>query len=160
MQVKESAVVDDLSGYSTTAEGSCLVVAGPWQSPAVHALAHAINQQLGAVGASVRYCKPFDATESLAAGTLAELAGEMRQGDVQMLLALDVNPIYAAPASLEFAEALTSVPSKIHFGQFEDETSIACDWHIPAQHYLESWGDGRAFDGTLSVIQPLIAPLH
>ena len=48
----------------------------------------------------------------------------------------------------------------VRLGEDENETSRFCHWHIPAAHELESWSDVRAFDGTASIIQPLIEPLY
>jgi molybdopterin-containing oxidoreductase family iron-sulfur binding subunit len=45
-------------------------------------------------------------------------------------------------------------------GLYEDETSARCQWHIPEAHALEAWSDARAWDGTASIVQPLIAPLY
>src|SRR5690606_18167196 len=75
-------------------------------------------------------------------------------------LMLGTNPVYNAPAGLDFATALQQVNTSIHLGLHVDETARASTWHLPRTHYLETWGDGRAYDGTLSIIQPLIAPLY
>jgi molybdopterin-containing oxidoreductase family iron-sulfur binding subunit len=84
----------------------------------------------------------------------------MQAGQVQVLLILDKNPVYDAPADLQFAERMIDVKTRIHLGLYEDETSELCQWHIPGLHFLEMWGDLRAYDGTVSIIQPLIAPLY
>jgi len=138
-----------------------LVIVGESQPPAVHALAHAINEALGAVGTTVTYTAP---AEALAPGgesaAFAELVAEMTAGRVELLAILGSNPAYAAPADLKFAEALDKVPLRVHHGLYLDETGERCHWHLPASHALESWGDLRAVDGTVSLVQPLIAPLH
>ncbi len=77
-----------------------------------------------------------------------------------MLVVLGANPAYAAPVDLMIAEALDKVPLRIHHGLYLDETAERCHWHLPASHALESWGDLRAADGTVSIVQPLIAPLY
>ena len=84
----------------------------------------------------------------------------MNAGKVDVLLILGGNPVFTAPADLNFAEALDKVANRVHLGLYYDETAEQCHWHIPEAHYLESWGDVRAFDGTVSLIQPLIAPLY
>ena len=61
---------------------------------------------------------------------------------------------------MDFAAAIRKVPLRIHLSLYKDETSELCQWHIPEAHYLESWSDARAYDGTVSIIQPLIAPLY
>jgi molybdopterin-containing oxidoreductase family iron-sulfur binding subunit len=88
------------------------------------------------------------------------LAGEMRDGKIQSLVLLGGNPVYDAPADFQFAEALARVPARIHLSPYDNETSLKCTWHLPQSHYLESWGDARAYDGTYGIVQPLIAPLH
>lgn len=137
-----------------------VVLAGESQPPEVHALAATINAGLGAVGNTVEYLDLEEETEAPMSVRLAELVEDMRAGNVDALLMLGVNPVYDAPAELNFAEALQSVDETIHLGFYMDETARASRWHLPRSHYLESWGDGRAYDGTLSIIQPLIAPLY
>jgi molybdopterin-containing oxidoreductase family iron-sulfur binding subunit len=83
-----------------------------------------------------------------------------RAGAVQLLLIIDGNPVYDAPADLQFASALAGIPQSLHLSAYVDETSAACSWHIPATHPFEQWGDVRAYDGTASLIQPLIAPIY
>jgi len=141
--------------------GASLVVAGETTSPAAQVLAHAINEKLGNTGKTVVYTEPaeIDAVDHLQ--SLAELVRDMRAGQVDVLVMLGgVNPVYTAPADLEFAEALTKVATRIHHGLLADETAEYCHWHVPAAHELESWGDARAFDGTASLVQPLIEPLY
>jgi molybdopterin-containing oxidoreductase family iron-sulfur binding subunit len=136
-----------------------LVVAGYRQPAPVHALVYAINFALGNVGQSVTYRDTKDLNESKFESfvTLVERMGE---GKVSTLIILGGNPVYNAPADINFAEALDKVVNSIHLSPNRDETSQKTTWHIPLSHYLESWGDCRAADGTLSLIQPLIAPLY
>jgi len=142
------------------AGAKALVIAGESQPPAVHALAHAMNEALGAVGTTVTYTAPAEAVPVGETAALAALLGEMQAGAVEVLVVLDANPAYAAPADLKVAEALDKVPLRIHHGLYLDETAERCHWHLPASHGLESWGDLRAADGTVSIVQPLIAPLY
>jgi MoCo/4Fe-4S cofactor protein with predicted Tat translocation signal len=143
-------------------KGSSLVIAGDHQPPVVHALAHAINQALGNVGQTVFYTAPVDANPVNRAESLHALVEDMRAGKVDVLLILGGNPAYDAPAELEFASALKSnaVPLKIFLGSHRNETAELCQWHVPEAHYLESWSDARAYDGTVTIIQPLIEPLY
>ena len=141
--------------------GASLVVAGEATSPAAQVLAHAINEKLGNTGKTVVYTEPaeIDAVDHLQ--SLAELVRDMNAGQVDVLIMLGgVNPVYTAPADLEFADALGKVATRLHHGLFTDETAEYCHWHVPAAHELESWGDARAFDGTASLVQPLIEPLY
>ncbi len=150
------ALVRDLQAH----RGTGLVVAGEHQPPAVHHLAHAINASLGNAGQTVEYTAPVEARPMDQLGALRELAQEMDEGKVDVLVILSANPVFTAPADLKFAERMNKVPLRVHLGLYEDETSQLCHWHIPETHFLEAWSDVRAFDGTVSLCQPLIAPLY
>ncbi len=156
----EHAWVAPLAKDLKRAGARALVMAGESQPPAVHAIAHAINEALGAVGTTVTYTAPAEANSVGETAALETLVGEMRAGRVEVLVVLGSNPAYAAPADLTMAEALDKVPLRIHHGLYLDETAERCHWHLPASHGLESWGDLRAADGTVSIVQPLIAPLY
>ena len=84
----------------------------------------------------------------------------MHSGAVETLLILGGNPVYDAPADLNFLDALKKVKFRAHLGLYSNETAAWCHWHVPEAHYLESWSDARAYDGTASIVQPLIAPLY
>jgi MoCo/4Fe-4S cofactor protein with predicted Tat translocation signal len=142
--------------------GSSIVIAGDHQAPAVHDLVHNINQNLGNVGKTVFYSDPVDANPVNQTDSIKELVADMNGGKVDLLIILGGNPAYDAPADLNFADALKSnkVPLRVHYGLYQNETAELCQWHVPATHELESWGDARAYDGTVSIIQPLIAPLY
>src|SRR5262249_43832912 len=92
--------------------------------------------------------------------SLRELVDDMNAGRVEMLVMLGGNPVYTAPADFGFAERLRKVPLRVHLSLYQDETSRLCQWHLPETHYLETWSDTRAFDGTATIVQPLIAPLY
>jgi MoCo/4Fe-4S cofactor protein with predicted Tat translocation signal len=140
--------------------GRSLVIAGDAQPPVVHALAHAMNQALGNVGATVVYTQTAEARPINQFASLADLVGEMNAGTVDLLLILGANPVYSAPPDLKFADALQKVPLRAHLGLYEDETAAWCQWHIPEAHFLEAWSDVRAPDGTVTIVQPVIAPLY
>ena len=125
----------------------------------MHALGHLLNAALGNAGRTSACIEP---AETLAgdAGTLRGLVEAMRAGSVDTLLVLDSNPVYDAPADLNFAEALERVPHLLHLGLYRDETGALAEWHLPQTHQLEAWSDARAFDGTASIAQPQIAPLY
>ena len=149
-------------------KGKSLVIAGETQAPAVHALAHAINAALGNVGHTVTYHEPVAASAPAGqSGSIADLADDIRAGRVETLFILGTNPVYDAPIELGFApsgsdstELLLKVRTVVHLGLYNDETGQVSTWHIPEAHFLESWGDARAFDGTASIMQPLISPLY
>jgi molybdopterin-containing oxidoreductase family iron-sulfur binding subunit len=147
------AVVKDLKA----SPGKSLVVAGPRQPAAVHALAHLINSSLGNLGSTVTFTDPAGWTPALA--SLRELAADMSNGQVNTLLILGGNPAFTVPADLNFEANLKKVADTIALGHDEDETAAAVQWHLPEAHYLESWSDGRTHDGTASIIQPMIEPL-
>jgi len=150
------AVARDLQHH----QGASLVIAGEQQSPFVHALAHAMNAALGNVGRTVIYTDSVEAQPVNQIESLRELAADMDAGKVEMLLMLGGNPVFTAPADLNFAEKISKVKTRIHLSLYDDETSELCHWHIPEAHGLETWSDARAYDGTATIIQPLIAPLY
>ncbi|HEY0703024.1 MAG TPA: TAT-variant-translocated molybdopterin oxidoreductase [Candidatus Acidoferrales bacterium] len=151
-----AAVGKDLAQH----RGASVVLAGEEQPPAVHALAHAMNAALGNVGKTVYYTEPIEANPVNGLESLRELVADMNAGKVKLLFILGGNPLYDAPVDLKFGDALGRVPVRVHWGLYFDETAEYCQWHVPAAHFLEAWGDARAFDGTASVIQPLIQPLY
>jgi MoCo/4Fe-4S cofactor protein with predicted Tat translocation signal len=155
-QAFAAAVMKDLKA----AGGRCVVIPGEQASPAVHAAAFALNQQLGAVGKTVIYTETVNPMPSEQMADLKSLVGAMNAGQVQWLVMLGVNPIYSAPPDLEFAAAFNKVPNTVHLGSHVDETGAISVWHINKTHYLESWSDARAYDGTISIIQPMIAPMY
>jgi molybdopterin-containing oxidoreductase family iron-sulfur binding subunit len=151
--------------------GACVIIPGESQSPAVHGLAHQVNRALGNLGKTVTHTDPVEPEPADGAASLAELVAEMRSGSVDTLVILGGNPVYAAPADIDFAAALerltTSTPAAgkpapltVHLSLHDDETSFRCLWHLPESHYLEAWGDVRAFDGAATIVQPLIRPLY
>ena len=150
--------IDALAKDLLANRGKGLIVAGERQPAAVHAAVCALNTHLDNTGSTVSYFEPKDAVLP-DVKSLASLVAAMNEGAVQTLVVLSGNPVYTAPAELDFAAALAKVPHTIALGHTLDETSAKAEWHIPSAHYLESWGDTRAVGGTLSVVQPLIAPL-
>jgi MoCo/4Fe-4S cofactor protein with predicted Tat translocation signal len=140
------------------ARGRSIVVAGPRQPAAVHALAHQINQLLGNIGSTVTYVATRRTRPQLS--QIRELTGELASGSVNTLLILGWNPAFTAPADTEFAANLSKVQNSIYLAQDFDETAAVCKWVIPAAHFLESWGDLAAPDGTVSIQQPAIEPLY
>jgi molybdopterin-containing oxidoreductase family iron-sulfur binding subunit len=148
--------IDEVAADLKAHTGRGLILAGRRQPPLVHALVHAMNAALGNLGQTIelRGAASTDGT-----GTLAELAGAIDKGQVETLVMLGGNPAYDAPVDLDFGSLLNKVKTTIRLGLHADETSSAAAWHLPAAHYLESWGDARTSDGTIVPIQPLIEPL-
>jgi molybdopterin-containing oxidoreductase family iron-sulfur binding subunit len=165
LSAEERAWVKALSDDLLASRGRGLVMVGEPQPPHVHALAHAVNDFLGNTGRTVVFTRPLEGEPREGpshAGflqTLPDLVRDMRAGAVDTLLILQEDPAYAAPADLGFAGALAQVPHAIHVSRHRNETSARCEWHVPNAHWLESWGDARAYDGTVSLAQPLIEPI-
>ena len=129
--------------------------------PAVHALAHAMNQALGNVGKTVSYTDPLEANSVSQRESLSELVQDIDAGRVEMLVILGGNPAYNTPADLKLDQnRLFKTKLRVHLSSHKDETSELCHWHVPEAHYLESWSDTRSFDGTVTIVQPLIEPLY
>jgi MoCo/4Fe-4S cofactor protein with predicted Tat translocation signal len=150
------AVARDLQRH----RGTSLVIAGEEQSPAVHALAHAMNAALGNVGKTLYYTEPLEVNPVNEIESLRDLANDLDAGKVDFLLILGGNPVYDAPADFDFGPKLLKAKLRVHTGLYYDETAELCHWHVPATHYLEAWSDSRAYDGAVGIIQPLIAPLY
>jgi MoCo/4Fe-4S cofactor protein with predicted Tat translocation signal len=149
-----AAVVKDLKAAGAEA----LVVAGPRQPASMHALAALINEKLGS--GCVSYTKPVIDKTNSGVDALKALTGEMSAGQVSTLVVLGGNPVYSAPADLQFAAALSKVANSIHLGPEDDETAAAATWHIPQAHILESWGDEATSDGLAAIQQPMIEPMY
>ena len=127
----------------------------------MHALAYAINAALGNIGESITFAPSMAQGPADQIGSLVELTRDIEQGAVDTLLVLGANPIYEAPADLKMADVLNNDKlALVHLGLYDDETASLANWHLPEAHFLESWGDVRAFDGTATIQQPLIAPLY
>ncbi len=135
--------------------GRSLVLTGPQTPAAVQVLVHAINSALGNLGSTVLGAiNPAPAT-----ATITDLAKAVSAGAVKTLFILGGNPAYNAPTELDFTALLKKIPDVVKLGLFEDETSKAARWQVPAAHFLEAWGDSRTYDGTYTTVQPMILPL-
>ena len=163
-----SDYTDDAKWIETMAKdlvahkGKSIVIPGEHQSPVVHALAHAMNAALGNVGQTVIYIDPLHANpDMLQADGLRELIRDIDAGTVKMLVMFGGNPMYTTPADLKLTpERMEKVGLRIQLSQFKDETTDYCHWHICEKHFLEMWSDTRAYDGTVTFVQPLIEPLY
>jgi MoCo/4Fe-4S cofactor protein with predicted Tat translocation signal len=151
-----NGVAKDLQGH----RGSSLVIAGEQQSAEVHALAHAINAGLSNAGNTLYYTEPVEGNPVNNLESLRELCADMDAGKVDTLIILGGNTVYDAPHDFDFTSKLRKVRNSVQLSGYFDETAQHCKWHVGESHFLEAWGDARAFDGTLSVVQPLIAPLY
>jgi MoCo/4Fe-4S cofactor protein with predicted Tat translocation signal len=155
--------VESVASELKAHQGSSIVIVGDHQPPAVHALAHEVNAKLGNHYKTVLpFFFPADANPVNNIDSMKELATDVNDGKVDVLVILGGNPAYDAPADLNFADLLKSnkVPLRVHLGLYQNETAELCQWHVNQAHELEAWGDARAYGGTVSIIQPLIAPLY
>ena len=151
------ALAKDFQQY----KGASIVIAGKEASPEVHALAHAINGALGNVGKTVFYTDPVEANSVDQRQSLQELLKDIDDGHVDLLVIVGGNPVYTTPADLKLnPERMFKPRLRVHLSQYKDETSAYCHWHIPESHYLEAWSDTRSYDGTVTIVQPLIEPLY
>ncbi len=156
-------LVKDLQQHT----GASIVLAGENQPPLIHALAHAMNQALGNVGKTVFYTDPLEVNPVDQRTSLGELIKDLNNGEVELLVILGGNPVHNTPSDLKLSpELLQKFANQretnrcVHLSEYKDETSEWSHWHVPAAHYLESWGDTRSYDGTVTIMQPLIQPLY
>ena len=140
-------------------KGASLIIAGDQQPPIVHALAHVMNAALGNVGKTVFYTDPVEAEPVDQLASLNDLVKDLDAGAVDILLILGGNPAFNAPVELGMRDRLKKAKLRVRLGLYDDETSEVCQWLLPETHYLETWSDARAFDGTVTIMQPLIQPL-
>ena len=141
--------------------GKSAVIPGLYQDESVALLALAINDALGNLGKTVSVApSPLNPLPSDQLGDFKALVADLNAGKVDWLVILNANPIYNAPADLDFTDAFNKAGIVAHLGSHLDETGQISHWHIPAAHFLESWSDVRAYDGTYSIVQPMIDPLY
>jgi molybdopterin-containing oxidoreductase family iron-sulfur binding subunit len=151
-----AALAKDLKAHP----GKCVVIPGLYQDPTVANHALVINEVLGNSGKTVSYPARLSALSSNQTAELKSLVADLNAGKVDWLVILNANPVYNAPADLNFAAAFEKAKMTAHLGSHVDETGQNAQWHIPAAHFLESWSDARAYDGTVSIVQPMIDPLY
>ena len=151
-----AALVKDLKANA----GESAVIPGEQQPMEVHLAAIAINEALGNIGKTVVYTETVNPLPSQQNADFQSLVADMNAGKVDWLLVLEGNPVYSAPADLDFSSAMGKVGTLVHLGSHYDETGEIAEWHINSAHYLESWSDARAYDGMVSIVQPMIDPLY
>ncbi len=152
-----NALADDLCDHEN--RGATAILVGEQLPAWCHALAHSMNASLGNAGSTISYVATGNTDRQSGTDALAKLTRDMSAGNIETLVMMGVNPVYNAPADLDFAGAMLKVPTSIYLGLNDDETAHNARWVLPESHFLESWGDARAADGTISPIQPQIAPL-
>lgn len=157
-EAKVKRLVEALAREIRANTGRVVFLVGRRQPAAVHALAARLNQTYGS--SAVRHVEDPEPTRPTHAEAIATLAREIKQQQVETLFILGGNPVYDAPADLDLGALLGQVATSVHLAEYADETSARTTWHVPRAHYLECWGDGRTWDGTLTMQQPLIAPMY
>jgi MoCo/4Fe-4S cofactor protein with predicted Tat translocation signal len=160
LSAEETAWVESAAADLLQNKGASAVAIGGHLPPELHHLGHAINHQLGAFGSVVTLTDAPGGDRPSHLDSIIALGEDIKAKNVSTLLILGGNPVYDAPADLDFTRRIDSVPFTIRLGLYEDETSLHCKWHLPRAHFLECWGDGRSWDGTISVQQPMIEPLY
>ncbi|TWU45819.1 Tetrathionate reductase subunit B precursor [Novipirellula aureliae] len=155
---EETAVLEQAALDIHRAGPSGVIAIGASQSAAAHQLVYAINEKLGSVGNCISYTEEHLASE---AGSIKSLSEQLQGNVIHTLVILGGNPVYDLPAdaTLDLTSTESRPLTSIHLSLHDNETSAVCSWHLPAAHFLESWGDGRAWDGTYTLQQPLILPL-
>jgi molybdopterin-containing oxidoreductase family iron-sulfur binding subunit len=151
----QSAVKDLLA-----AKGKSIVIAGEDQSAEIHALAHFINQALENNGKTVLLTPPLEQKPVDQYADLKALVDDLNGGKVELLLILGGNPVFTAPHDFNVRGAFQKAKTRVRLGSYEDETSEICQWRVPESHPFEQWADAPAYDGTMSIMQPMIAPLY
>lgn len=155
----QSQWIDNLAKDLKNHPSRGVVIVDEMQPPSVHVLAHAINDQLGNFNKTVFLIDPLEIAPTIQNQSITELVMDMKDGKVDILLILSTNPVYSLPSILDFSSAMAKVAFKAQLSLYHDETTPLCNWHIPECHYMESWGDIRSYDGTISLIQPIIEPI-
>ncbi|HVP29875.1 MAG TPA: 4Fe-4S dicluster domain-containing protein [Myxococcota bacterium] len=154
-----AGTIERIAGDLRAHRGEALVVAGRGQPAVAHALAWALTDVLGGIGKTLSFTEPLLADATNRDETLPALVDAMASGAVERLVILEVDPARLAPPALRFADAVRRVRDSVALAPHRNETAALCRWHAPSLHALESWGDGRALDGTVSLVQPLVRPL-
>ena len=151
--------IDELAKDLLAHRNSSILTVGNEHAKEVHAVVAAMNRALGSAGNVVTYHEVphFDQQDNRSA--FADLVSAMENGEIDTLVMVGANPVFTAPSDLGFADALKNVSTSIHLSSYNDETSRLSTWHVNRAHFLEAWGDGYSYTGTLSVIQPQIQPL-
>ncbi len=157
---KHAAFVKQMAADLMAHRGASVIAVGARQPASAHALGHLINAALGNIGQTVHFAADPSGDRPSYMSALTGLAGKMKAGRVRTVLILGGNPVFDAPGDLGMADALSNVETRIHLSLHENETSMACNWRLPRAHFLEAWGDSRAWDGTITITQPLIRPLY
>ncbi len=152
--------IQALSQDLLAAKGRSIVIAGDDQSPEVNAAVHAINAALENNGKTVTFTSSLESKPVDQWADLKSLVADLNGGQVDLLLILGGNPVYTAPVEFNLHEVIQKAKMRVRLGQYADDTSNVCQWIIPETHAFEQWSDAPAYDGTMTIMQPMIAPLY
>jgi molybdopterin-containing oxidoreductase family iron-sulfur binding subunit len=141
------------------AGNSPLFIAGSRAAQFTQHMAHSLNAAAGSVGHSVSYiADPMVVPDG--AGSIHDLANDADAGAITDLFVLGIDLVHTAAGDLDMESSLREIARIHHLGSHLDQTALLAHWHVPEAHALEGWSDCRAFDGTASIVQPLIEPLY
>jgi len=156
------ALVRDLAAAGARA----LVLAGPAASPEAHVAGWLLNDLLGSIGSTLRPDDAATAPKLATSDDLRRLVEEMAAGRVGAALFWDANLAYDHAAGIDdeqgraWRAAVAKVPLRVRLGLLPDETAAGCNLLLPSHHWLESWNDFEASGETLTLQQPVVAPLY
>ena len=159
-ELANSAFFQNLVKELQGARGRSIVIAGDDQSAEVQAVAHYINQQLGNIGKTVVLTPSLEQKPVDQFADIQALVNDLNSGAVDLLLIIGGNPAFNTPPALNVRAAIQRAKMRVRVGQYDDETTELCQWVIPEAHPYEAWSDAPAYDGTVTIMQPLIAPLY
>jgi len=151
----DEAWIKECAADLVASKGRSLVLLGNRFPTWVHGVVLAMNNALEAFGSTLQLLS----TPRVKTSSLKDLVADTKAHAIKRLFIFGGNPVYTAPADFNWAELQRSIPEVVRLGYWFDETSGAARWHVPEAHFLESWGDQRAPDGTYLPIQPMILPL-
>ncbi|MFT5905050.1 MAG: MoCo/4Fe-4S cofactor protein with predicted Tat translocation signal [Cryomorphaceae bacterium] len=145
--------------YADLKAGGGVILLGCRYAKEFHDVVFQINTALGAYSDGVLFARKGKQDEDL--GTMEDFAKDASSLETVILMT-PANPVYENPTVGEksFIE-LVSDKKVIHWGDQVNASANSAALHIPAAHYLESWGDGfSGNDGVYTVVQPMILPLY
>ena len=138
-------------------KGAGLVVSGS-NDVNIQIVVNAINEIIGANGKTINWAITSNYRQGVDAD-IVKLVDEMAAGSIGALLVYETNPAYTYYDSKKFSDGLKKVPVTVSFNGTMNETAELCKFSIPANHWLESWGDTEAKTGYISLLQPTVNPL-
>jgi len=160
LDAKVQAYVDALAADLQANVGASVVSLGAGYSPELHALVANINEKLDAQGKTITYIAEPEQARPSHAQAISDAVAAINAGQGQTVVILGGNPVFDAPADVDVAGALKKANETVHLTLYINETSNACKWVAPRAHFLEAWGDGYAWDGSVTSVQPIILPLY